>query len=468
MDHLATPRVHRLLASPLGGALDTDWFERLKTRSLRREFAVQRARAAADVAVGASPREYLRTVGAPPAPHLSERIEAALTRYAPRRAAALDAAERWEDVLWDPSSSVQERLDAERGRRRAEHRRRDVADVFGFLVDDHLVPPVDYDVPAPETALSAHHADVSAPEGLYRVSDRFPRVERSDWVPGPDTVEYWLRFPSPSPYVSDDATARVYEPVDAGDDLPTVVFYGGLGMVNDCADYWPEEAYLGRALAPEGVRVVLPDAPWHGRREPEGRFSGEPYLARAPESMLQLYATAAIEAGVFVDWAHAEGSVAALGGVSLGGIVAMHVAGRCGSWPDSARPDSVVPAAATGDVDAVLVEGGLSPLLDLDDALRSAGWYPHLYELSPLLSPPDTCGLEPERVFPVFGQNDTLVPPHTLTATLDAWGVPDANRTAWETGHFGVLLRSIRGDLAPVVDAALSVADSSRAHATTT
>lgn len=460
MDHLTTPRVHRLLASPVGGTLDSDWFERAKTRSLRREFAIQRARAAADVAAGSSARAYLRRVGAPPAPHLSETVERALARYAPVRDAALDATERWADVLWDPSSSVAERLDAERERRRAEHRRRDVSDIFGFLVDDHLVPPVDYSVPDPDAVLSTYHTDLAAPDSVYGVSERFPKVERSDWLPGPDTVEYWLRFPSPSPYVSDDAVARVYEPVDAGDDVPTLVFYGGFGMVNDCAAYWPEEAYLGRALAPAGVRVVLPDAPWHGRREPQGQFSGEPYLASAPESMVQLYAAAAVETAVFVDWAHAEGSAVAVGGISLGGIVSMHVAGRCGSWPESARPDSVLPVAATGDVDAVLVEGDLSPLLDLDDVLRGAGWYPRLHELSPLLNPPSSCGLDADRVFPVYGLRDTLVPPHTFTTTLDAWGVPDANRTAWETGHFGTLLRAIRGDLSPVVDAALSAGSS--------
>jgi hypothetical protein len=456
MAHLETPAVHRLLASPVGGLLDTRPFEALKTRALRREFAVQRARAAADVALGAPPREYLRAVDAPPAPHLHDRIEAALARYAPRRAAALEATERWEAVLWDPSSTVEERLDAERERRRAEHRRRDVAACFGGLVDDHPVPPVAYDVPDPETVRSTYRAGLASPDRVYAYPDRPPRVERSDWIPGPDTVEYWIRFPSPSPYVADDAVARVYEPVDAGDDVPTLVYYGGLGMANDCLDYWPEEAYLGRALAPSGVRVVLPDAPWHGRREPRGRFSGEAYLARAPESMFQLYATAAVEAGVFVDWAHAEGSAVALGGVSLGGIVTMHVAGRCDQWPATARPDAVVPVAATGDVDAVLVEGGLTPRLDLDDALGSAGWYPHLHELGPLLNPSSSPALDPDRVFPVFGTRDDLVPPHTFTATLDAWDVPPGNRTAWETGHFGVLLRAIRGGLDGVIDRALT------------
>ena len=458
MQQLETPAVHRLLRSPVGRALDARWFERLKTRALRRDFAVQRARAAADVALGSSPERYLRAVDAPPAPGLHDRIEAALARYAPRREAAVEATERWEAVVWDRGSSVTERLAAERERRRAEYRRRDAGDCFGFLVDDHYVPPVAYDVPDPGTTIRKYHAGLASPGTVYRYPERPPRVERSGWVPGPDTVEYWLRFPSPSPFVGDDAVARVYEPADAEGEIPTLVYYGGLGMANDCVDYWPEEAFLGRALAPEGVRVVLPDAPWHGRREPLGRFSGETYLARAPESMLQLYATAALEAGVLVEWARGEGPSVVLGGISLGGIVTMHVAGRCDAWPAAARPDAAVPVAATGDVDAVLVEGGLTPLLDLDDVLGSAGWYSRLHELGPLLNPPASCGIDPEGVFPAVGSRDALVPPHTFTATLDAWDVPAANRTVWETGHFGVLLRAIRGKLDGVVGSALAFA----------
>jgi hypothetical protein len=67
------------------------------------------------------------------------------------------------------------------------------------------------------------------------------------------------------------------------------------------------------------------------------------------------------------------------------------------------------------------------------------------------------CGVDPARVFPVRGSRDDLVPPHTLTPVLDAWGVPPENRTVWDTGHFGVLLRAIRGELEPILDAALAL-----------
>jgi hypothetical protein len=38
---------------------------------------------------------------------------------------------------------------------------------------------------------------------------------------------------------------------------------------------------------------------------------------------------------------------------------------------------------------------------------------------------------------------------------LDTLGVPAENRTAWETGHVGVLLRTLRGGLERVVGRAL-------------
>jgi hypothetical protein len=41
-------------------------------------------------------------------------------------------------------------------------------------------------------------------------------------------------------------------------------------------------------------------------------------------------------------------------------------------------------------------------------------------------------------------------------ALFDRWDVPEANRTEWECGHFGTLLRAIRkDDLRQTIGAAL-------------
>ncbi len=72
---------------------------------------------------------------------------------------------------------------------------------------------------------------------------------------GPDTREYLVRFPSPSPYVEDTAYARVYEPFDAPveEPLPTLVYGTGLAMACDSIEYWTEVEYVGRELAPGGI-----------------------------------------------------------------------------------------------------------------------------------------------------------------------------------------------------------------------
>ncbi|WP_396612454.1 alpha/beta hydrolase family protein [Haloferax sp. S1W] len=454
MDHLETPAVHRLLTSPAGRLLTSRPFEAFKTRMLPREFGVVRARAAADVALGAGPEAFLREVDAPPAPHLHDRIERALAEYARIRDAYDETMARWNSVFWgDYESLPDERVAIERQRREISQQRAKPSSVFGFLTRDHYVPSVKFEIPDPDDALVRWHHELAEPERLYgfsetRASEEFPRIERSATVRGPGTVEYLLRFTSPSPHFSDDATARVYEPADATDNLPTLIFYSGWGMFDDQLVYWPEEEYVARRLAPEGYRVILPDAPWHGWREPPGYYSGEPYIAKAPVGLFTLYAAAALETGVLVDWARTEGApVVGVGGVSLGGIIALHVGGWCDEWPESMRPDVLFPVGMPGAVDQTLLSGELTRLLDIDSALDAAGWTGDaLHEFAPLLNPPKTPDIDPERVFSFIGSQDEMAPTRTARVLLDEWGVPDWNRREWDCGHFGVLSNLIRGD----------------------
>jgi dienelactone hydrolase len=454
MDRLDTPRVHRLLASPVGGLFETAPFETLSLRRLPGQFAVRRARAAADVSLGAGPAAFLREADAPPAPHLHDRVEAALAEFAEIRERHEDVAERWEAAFWgDDDSTPDERVALERERRRADAAHARPTDTFGFLADDHLVPPVAFDVPDPDDARERWAHELAEPERLYAfadstVTESLPRVSRSKTVLGPGTVEYRLRFPTPSLHVGDTAEARVYEPEDAVDGLSTVVFFSGLGSLGDRQGYWPEEEAVGRRLARRGYRVVLPDAPWHGRREPLGSHAGEPYLARGPVGHFELYGAAAQEAGVLVEWARTEGAPAvAVGGLSLGGIVALHVAGRCDDWPESMRPDLAAPVAAAGSVTQLLTGSRLVSLLGEDDALTAAGWTgDDLNEFAPLLNPPATPSLPPERILACYGARDDVAPAASFESLLRRWDVPRRNLVRWDRGHVGTAARFARDD----------------------
>jgi hypothetical protein len=206
---------------------------------------------------------------------------------------------------------------------------------------------VAFDVPDSETTIDEWGA--LSPADVYGPSDTVPEVERSATMRGSDTREYLVRFPSPSPYVEDTAYARVYEPFDAPAEEPfsTLIYGTGLAMACDSIEYWTEEEYVGRELAPEGYRVVLPIPSWHGRREVPGSYTGEPYLARMPVSAVELYATQAVETAVLVDWTRSRGaqrSVSA-GSASAGSsrCSSRHTPGPgpigCGpTWPSPSPP----------------------------------------------------------------------------------------------------------------------------------
>lgn len=445
MNHLQTPRVHRLLTSPAGRLFDTRSFRRLKLRAVPTEFAVARVRASADRSDDAA--ELCRRLGVEmPTGRARSRLERKLDAHDERRAAHERAAESWSRAFWsDDPPPMAERVGIERRRRQATGAW--AMPTLAFVRLARRVEPVGYDVPEPDAVLDRWGSALESPDELYG-TPLLVDVESSAVVAGPGTREYLLRFPAPSEHVGDTAYARVYEPVDVEEDVPTVVFGSGLGSANDSLGYWPEEEYLGRRLAPHGLRVVLPESPWSGRRERPGSYSGEPYLAGAPETVFQLYAAQVRETALLTVWARHRGSpTVAVGGMSLGGSVTAFVIGHCGQWPAEMRPDFAFPVAFSTEIDRLLRRGVLSELLGLREALDGAGWTASaLAELAPLLRPGDEPGVDPERVFPFAGSEDAAAPYDLATGTLDAWDVPTANRTVRPTDHFGTYLDVLRGD----------------------
>jgi hypothetical protein len=447
-EQLSTPLTHRLIASPVGLLFQSRLFERVKIATVDREFGELRARAAADLA-GTDVDAFLDEldVASPVDQSLRTKIEPALTEHQSAKSRSESLATEWDGVFWgDEKRSLDERTRLEKERRAAGAAWLSPQRTFRFLSKTDLIDIVAFDVPDPETTIDEWGTLTAA--DVYGPPDTVPEVERSATMRGPDTREYLVRFPSPSPYVEDTAYARVYEPFDAPveDPLPTLIYGAGLAMACDSIEYWTEEEYVGRELAPEGYRVVLPIPPWHGRREVPGSYTGEPYLARMPVSAIELYATQAVETAVLVDWARSRGApTVGVGGLSLGGIVTVFVAAHAGTWPERMRPDVAIPVAASADIGDLLFESSLTEILGVTGTLRHAGWTPDLMrELDSLLAAPETPGLAPERIFPVGGLVDEMTQYPTTRETLDRWGVPEENRLEWDCGHFGVTLRAMR------------------------
>jgi hypothetical protein len=451
MGRLSTPRIHRLLRSPVGRIFDTGLFRRLKLRGIPTEFAVVRARAVADRSETVA--EFCEGLGIQePTGRKRRRLEAKLREQAERQSEATEILSEWDDCFWgDEPPAMEERVELEQARRETSEAWLKPNRSFALLVRGG-VDPVEFDIPPPDRVMDEWENAIATPEELYGPPDGV-EIQSSHTVAGPGTREYLIRFPSPSPHVGDTAFARVYEPVRGQEDsveseqeLPTLIFGSGLGTMNDSLVYWPEEEYIGRRLAPAGIRVVLPEPPWSGRRELPGSYSGEPYLARAPVGTFQLYAAQVQETALLTDWARSKGSEAvAVGGMSLGGIVTAFVIAHSGSWPDRMRPDMAFPIAFSTEIDRLLQQSTITDLLGVTDALAESGWTPdRLHALAPLLRATGGPGIPADQIYPFAGTEDDAALFELAEATLDEWGVPPENRTIWPTDHFGVYFKALR------------------------
>jgi dienelactone hydrolase len=443
---LKASRVHRILLSPVGALLATGVFERLKMGGLPREFRIARARAAA--MESRSVEEWIHHLGLSQVPlALRARMAVALWRFLGLKDHHARVLERWDEAFWGGApASAAERVELEQERREASERMRRPTRLFRFLSVREEVPTVLFRIRPPEQVLADCAGYLDEPAALFAPPAEPPRIERSRSVPGPAGEEFLIRFASPSPFTRDTAYARVYEPRGVTARLPTFIFGSGLGMMNDLLPYWPEEEFVGRWLAERGFRVILPESPWHGRRELRGRYSGEPYLAGAPETLFQLYAAQSVETAVLIAWARSLGApVVGVGGFSLGALVAQQVASRCRAWPEEMRPDMVFLGAHSDHLDEVVLQGEVSRLLGLTEAVGRAGWTAeHLARLRPLLDPLPEPGIDPERIVAVLGRQDASTPFHFATEMLDRWRVPPENRQVLDAGHMALYAQLVR------------------------
>ena len=449
---LNTSSTHKLLLSPVGLLIQKMKFERVKAATLQREFRIGRMSAAAMATIGGSVDEFLDEVGVtePLPDNVRFQIEFALEEYALLWAEREEVNDRWEEAFWSGKwdYSFNDQLVALEDERRLKSER--VVrphDLFGFLANQIFIPTVKYAVPTPDEVFSEYSALLHDPDSIYTEPPDMPPVEVSSRVLGPSGYEYFIRFPSPSPFTRDTVYARVYEPEDMQHAMPTFIYSSGLAMLYDQISYWPEEEYMGRFLSARGCRVILLESPWHGRRTPPGYYSGEYYIAAAPVSQFQLYSAQVQEIAILIKLAHSLGSSAVgVGGVSMGGIVTEHVAGRCGAWSEDARPELVFLGASCDHVDEVAVRTELNKSYGLIDALRQKDWRDDdLKLLHMLLDPPPVPAVAPDRIITVLGRRDKVIPYEMSLNMLRRWKVPDENIVVWNTGHFGVLLNLTRG-----------------------
>ncbi len=438
----------RWLRSPVGGLIARPWFDAVALRLLARWFfPLSRLWAAARAAEGSVARFY-EEIPLAPVPHLEPRLREALAKFESAREAVNATEARWREVFFGPEAVAPHHLVAvETARRDRRHAYNATRRNFLFLARGRKIPLVKWDIPSPEEVEADYANALASPESAFPAPATMPEITQSHRVPGLAGSESWIRFPSPSPRMDDEVIARVYEP-EGVTDPPTVIFGHGVCVEFDHWHGLVDEVFT---MCRMGIRVVRPEAPWHGRRVPPGRYGGEAFIARAPRGALDIFTAQLPEWAALIDWARrtSKGPVA-VGGSSLGALAAQLLATRARYWPARLHPDALFLVTHCGRHEDAAVRGALARVWGIPEAAAASGWtQERLHKWLPLLDPIGKPVVDPGNIVSVLGGKDKVTPFDSGEKLIRGWGIPDENAFIWRCGHFSVPMKLIRDD-API------------------
>ena len=422
------------------------WFDRLTLIFLGQWFfPLSRLWAAARAANGSIER-FFEEAPMAPVRGLEGRLRTALTKFEHARAAAAATEKQWEPAFFG-DERLSERdlvaLEAERLKNRAAYN--ETRRHFAFLRRQDAIPAVRWEISTPVELANEYARILHAQTELFAPPDPMPEVSVSRKIPTASSTDYWLRFPSPSKRIRDEVVARVHEPHGAVSP-PTVVFLHGVCVE---FDHWHGMIDEVSELCRMGIRVVRPEAPWHGRRVPPGRYGGEKFIGSMPLGSLEFFSAQVREASVLLDWCrrNTDGPVT-LGGSSLGAHVARVTAACAHEWPRHLHPDALFLVTPCGRLEDAAVEGSFARVWGTAEAALARGWAPELRSkwLS-LIDPPALPVVPPERIVAVLGNLDSVTPFASGKQLIEELGLPEENVFIWQQGHFTIPLRLVRNKL---------------------
>ena len=432
------------MRGPLGGLFTSTWFDRASMYFLRKLYLpLSRLWGVADEAHGSIPR-FAEIAQIELSSSQYQRLAKVIFRYEVSRARvnAIDAA--WRLAFFGDAQPALEDLAAiEKARKEAHQAHNMMRRDLRFLL--HFKPQTSrYEIPS-QAEVETHYGDIRQdPEPYFSVADEMPQIEQSRQFAAADGKQYWIRFQSPSMRTRDMVYARVHEP--AGIKNPPSIIYGhGICVEFDYLEGLVDEVDV---LCRMGFRVVRPEAPFHGRRRPEGYYGGEYISATSPLGILDTCTAAVTERAVLMDWCRrtSDGPVT-MGGSSLGALLAQLVSGQAKNWAEHLRPDALLLIMHCSRMEDALVHGSIAKLFGALAAKHERGWsVATVAEYLKALDPPAQPALDAANIVSILGEADQATPFAGGLELLDRWQLPQENRFIWPQGHFSLPIALTRND----------------------
>ena len=444
---MAGNRNQSLLAGPVGLLLARPWLDRAALLGLKHVyFPLSRLWAAARAAHG-DRDAFFAAIPLPRRLEHSERLASALAKFEEARAAVNGIEAEWERVFFGPEDQPESyRVAVETARLNRRHAYNATRRHFAFLLPQHI-PRVKLEVDTPEAVRAVYGPALADRRHYVAVPNPMPVVEASRTVLGANGREYWVRFASPSARLADTVYARVYEP-DGIKDPPTLILGHGVCVE---FDHWHGLIDETQALVAAGIRVIRPEAPWHGRRVSPGNFGGERIIGQVPTGALDGFLGAMREWAVLADYAKStSGGPLLIGGTSLGALFAQLAADCAHDWPDAIKPQAMLLITHTGHMSDAMLGGALTDLVGQASQIEAAGWTPAA--VTPylrLIDPERPPVMAASRIVSVQGSRDAVTPFPGGEALVKRWALPAANMFVSDQGHFTVPM-GLKRNRAPV------------------
>jgi pimeloyl-ACP methyl ester carboxylesterase len=362
-----------------------------------------------------------------------ERLQGVLLGVAEHRAHAAAAEREWQDAFFTPGA-VGDLEAVERQRQRAMARYMATRWEFRFL--RRKAPPVRFAPAGPERAEARFGCFRDDPSALFTPPSK-PAIRQSRAIVQGGIRHRWLKFETPFADLGDTAWAHVYEPEGGFDH--TVVMCHGLSIE---ADMWSGSLEMATHFADRRIRIIEPEAPWHGRRRPHGVYGGELFVAQGPFGAIEQFAAHVAEIACLVQWARGTGpGRVGIGGISLGALNSQLAVAHAREWPADMRPDAALLITTTDRLDDVAWFGGFAVGFGTARAYAEAGWnHDHLIGWQSLSAPVGEPGIDPGRIVVMLGRHDSVMPFEGARAFVERWRIPEANLFVKRRGHFTVPL----------------------------
>ena len=438
--------VQVVMRSWVGGLIARPWLDKLILLSLEHIFfPLSRMWAAARCANG-SVDSFYKAVPLNSAVINETKTRKALNKFELKRIQVANTEEKWRAAFFGDGPQTTEHNSAQLKnleRLSLDHRSHYNATRFGFWRHrKHVAMSVANKLPSPEEMQAIYGEDENLWQQRFLAPSSFPVITQSKSIVVNEVNNYWVRFKSPSERLDDWVYARVIEPIGV-ENPPTLIFGNGIGVE---FDHWRNLIDFVDFFPKLGIRVIRPEAPWHGRRVPDGFYGGEYFLSTAPMGAFDFFTAQYQEWLVLIDWARQRSTApVAIGGSSLGAQCAQSMAIRAKKLPPRLQPDALFLLTHCAHIWEVALDGALADIWGLHDPLQKLGWNRDMMErwLSKL-DPRGVPCMPPENIVSVIGRADKVTPFKSGRRLQQLWELPQENTFVWPAGHFSVPIRTVR------------------------